>query len=1131
MADDRRAPTLRIDPLESRDLPNSVWLTDGFDRGPANGTIPAGWTQWSSGALSSLPFSVTGAAAWSGPSGIASPQAVDARAWLPTEIPADYSAAVAVRIDGSSGAGVFVRGVALDSKSPSYLAATVRPGGGIEFAEVGSGKQLRFASVLPIQPAPKNVWFRVSLEPAGQSVVVRVQRLDSGEYLTPTGEWKGAPVDAIRTTVENKLTSGQVGVTRDGRGTGAVALDEFSVLASGSLTESFDSGTNPNLPGGWQSWASLTGSSVGFTLDSNRLISNGPSNLQNRAWTAVETIPADARLTGAILADSLIPGGVLLRGSDLDTSNPTFYGAVLTRGLTIQLVKVVDGVETILGSIKSSNYTSGQWVKLSLSAEGDLLRVIAFRTDTNKWLSSSGEWLDSPDAALEVRDGTIRGVGMGGFFRKPGAAGTLRFDDFTANAVAGSGIPPQITVTPGTPVVGGDVTFLATADDPSAIRRVEFRLAGKTVYTANSLPAQWTLDSTTLTNGSHTLSVRTVDDVGAVGESSVTFQVGNGSTTPRPSLPLIPRKYPHIRIAQLAYSGNPMGAFELGLLQSSVDLVIPNEKYLAAIDAASPSTPQLIYSNVSNLYQNLLADWLSYADSNRSTRESAFYHVTAATAFQGNSPSSIPVTYFWGVSRTAPGVAAVDLTSAARGGRLYGVEFGGVGSAVHIGYLEKFREINISFKRAAVTTGWGGVWEYATAVDTGGIATAWKTLTILSDGTIGLRRDGRITFDPPSDWVAGVAPGTAGRNFYVRFRSTTGTAAQGPEAKLILGRDYVGANGGTTGIIPAFDAAADRNGDGYLTDTEYSTRTTGKDARFVYETRLFYPYYGQMRYVTNPSAPVVQRWAADFHKRLLAANPLADGVMLDNSLGKVPFDGISLAESTATYGADLGRLIETTWKGIAPKFVLANTAGGQAAADPVAANSPAVMEEFLLRPTVATWSTVNDITELVRRRLSAADPSPYLVLDSHPGNSSPTDPRTQIGALAYYYLVADPEKTFLMFFGGSAPATTWREHWTPAAAVNVGLPLAAMTTFATGADPQNASLTYKVFGRTYGNALVLYKPRSYAPGVGTGTLDDATATVHSLNGNYRTVNADGTVGPVVNRITLRNGEGAVLIKA
>ena len=87
-----------------------------------------------------------------------------------------------------------------------------------------------------------------------------------------------------------------------------------------------------------------------------------------------------------------------------------------------------------------------------------------------------------------------------------------------------------------------------------------------------------------------------------------------------------------------------------------------------------------------------------------------------------------------------------------------------------------------------------------------------------------------------------------------------------------------------------------------------------------------------------------------------------------------------------------------------------------------------------------------------------------------------------------------------------------------------------MREFASGADPLSPSLTYKVFARDYENGLVLYKPLSYAAGAGEGTRNDQTATTHQLGGAYRVVNADGTLGPVVTRVTLRNGEGVVLIK-
>ena len=58
--------------------------------------------------------------------------------------------------------------------------------------------------------------------------------------------------------------------------------------------------------------------------------------------------------------------------------------------------------------------------------------------------------------------------------------------------------------------------------------------------------------------------------------------------------------------------------------------------------------------------------------------------------------------------------------------------------------------------------------------------------------------------------------------YYLRFRVTTGTAAQNPVLKTVFGRDYVNANGGTTGVIPAFDYAADTNHDGYLNDAEFA---------------------------------------------------------------------------------------------------------------------------------------------------------------------------------------------------------------------------------------------------------------------------------------------------------------------
>jgi hypothetical protein len=218
-------------------------------------------------------------------------------------------------------------------------------------------------------------------------------------------------------------------------------------------------------------------------------------------------------------------------------------------------------------------------------------------------------------------------------------------------------------------------------------------------------------------------------------------------------------------------------------------------------------------------------------------------------------------------------------------------------------------------------------------------------------------------------------------------------------------------------------------------------------------------------------------------------------------------------------------------KAIAPKWIIANTSDGGAETDNVVRQVTATYEEFGIRALAHNWEQFLDLAQTVNRRQNLTSQRPYMVLDSLPQGGSATDPRTQISTLAYYYLLANPDTTFLNLWGGDEPASTWSRHWFNAVAYNVGQPIGTFSTFATGKDPSNTRLTYNIYQRTYQNALMLYKPLSYTAGSGVGTLADNTATTHQLSGNYRVLNADGTLGPIINRISLRNGEGVVLIKA
>ncbi|MBN9522246.1 hypothetical protein J0H58_27630 [bacterium] len=1123
-----RRTSLSFLTLESREVPSG--LTDTFDTPGA--TLGAAWAEWSSGADV---FTVAANAGFGGTPGVVSDgtSLVAGRAWRTEAVSADTGAAVRVKLDSLVPTLLFARGTNLDTAAPSYVGVSITRGTAVQVWDVKTGQTTVTASVASAGSSYfSGGWVTVSLVPTGDSVAVRVQREDNGQYLNARGTWQAGPTDAV-TTQTTVTGGGGVGVGRAARYAGKVSLDDFQVIppVPVSVTESFDSTAAGARPAGWSNWSSNGGDFLASTAralsPANGFASSGGSASAARAWSDL-ALPADVDASASIFLDGLIPAQLFVRGTNLDTARPTYYAVSVVRGLEARLVKVVDGVETTLGTVKSASWFTSQWLRVRVTVEGDRLRVTLFRADTRQWLTPAGTWSSTPDFALERRDAGVTAAGKAGVSRPAQYAGTVVFDDFMAQS-ASAAAGPVVTITgvsdPNNAATG-DVSFTAgVTGNPT---RVEFVLGGVVRAASATSPAEWTFDTTSVVNGTYTLTVRAFDAAGNVGSVDYPFTVANPDNDPVPK-PDIPRHFDHIRVAQLAYSGNPMGTYEQNLLRTGVDVVIPNASFMAKIDGVAPATPQLLYSNVSNLYQGLLADWIEYADRVGASREQAFYHVSQATSFVGTSPSSQPVTWFWSAYQSGGTTAAVsNVTSASRGGTGTNLNLGGEGRWTALGSLEKFREMNVTLATLP-QNGWGGVWEYVSAVDRAGNPTAWKTLTLLQDDTSGLKRSGGITFDPPADWKTSEIGGGS-RQFYVRFRVTGGTVAQAATLKTVFGRDYVRANGGSSGVIPAFDSAADRDHDGYLTDAEYATRTAGKDARFVYESRLFYPFYGQMRFVTNPSGAAVRKWAADYHVRLLDENPLADGIFMDNATGKLPFEGTPVLEATASFSTDSGSLIAAVNRAIAPKWVMVNTAGGRDTADGIVAGSAAAIEEFLIRPLSHSWTEFGDTANLVARRLNT-DGDPFVVIDSRSDGGSATDPRTQIATLAYYYLLADPDRSMLMFYGGESPSTSWTQHWSEAVRVDVGKPEGAFREFATGKDPLSPSLTYKVFARDYENALVLYKPLSYTQGIGEGTRNDQTKTTHQLGGNYRQVNADGTLGPVISSITLRNGEGAVLVKA
>src|SRR5262249_60633881 len=112
------------------------------------------------------------------------------------------------------------------------------------------------------------------------------------------------------------------------------------------------------------------------------------------------------------------------------------------------------------------------------------------------------------------------------------------------------------------------------------------------------------------------------------------------------------------------------------------------------------------------------------------------------------------------------------------------------------------------------------------------------------------------------------------------------------------------------------------------------------------------------------------------------------------------------------------------------------------------------------RPLANTYLQFEDLAQMVARRAALTSPPPYAVIDSLPQRGASTDPRTQLATLAYYYLLADPETTFLCFYGGHHAGTAWQRPWTPAAAYDLRRAAGPLVRLDVGISPFHTAMKY-----------------------------------------------------------------------
>ncbi len=108
--------------------------------------------------------------------------------------------------------------------------------------------------------------------------------------------------------------------------------------------------------------------------------------------------------------------------------------------------------------------------------------------------------------------------------------GTSSAANFTINNVVVDTTAPVVSVS--TPGSSGNITLAATASDNVGVTRVDFYIDGVLKGSASTAPYSLVLNSTTLSNGSHSYYAKAVDAANNVGTSStVTFNVSNTTAT------------------------------------------------------------------------------------------------------------------------------------------------------------------------------------------------------------------------------------------------------------------------------------------------------------------------------------------------------------------------------------------------------------------------------------------------------------------------------------------------------------------------------------------------------------------------------------------------------------------------
>lgn len=479
---------LNVEHLETRDLPSS--LTQPVDTANQP-TLPGGWAQWSndgSTVFSTIAGQGTGAIGEVVSTGSSNTAGL---AWETQSVSGNTSVSAGVDVTSLIPTFVFAGGSNLGTATPSYIAAEVTRGATVTVVQVTNGVSTTLATLSSSPSAYfSGNWAQVSLIPSGSSVAVQLMREDTNQYLNAQGNWQSTATNALVVSTTLAGAAGDVGIGRAAAYSGSVDLNDFTVdlppvppppsvppPPAAVVSQTFDTTAIGAIPIGWQTWSSNAAGSAGVSSavslsPPNSYALSGASNSTVLAWSTA-SLPAAVSAAVDVDVTSLIPAELIVDGANLNSSAPTYDAVTISRGLEASLVQVVNGTTTTLATIASppSDYLSGQWVQVELTAQGSDLLASIYRTDKDQWLTSSGKWSSTQSYAFNIQNATSLAAGVTGIGRSASYSGTTYFDNFTAGAVGSLGSAVTVTsptvTSPPTTTLSPPVTI--SADPASAV--------------------------------------------------------------------------------------------------------------------------------------------------------------------------------------------------------------------------------------------------------------------------------------------------------------------------------------------------------------------------------------------------------------------------------------------------------------------------------------------------------------------------------------------------------------------------------------------------------------------------------------------------------------------------------------